>query len=1200
MSKNKIIIISVVTGIFAILISCYLSLVPGLIDLNSYKSLISDGVKTNTGLDLNIGNVHFRTNLNLSVDVFADKIKLNYADGKNLMYLDNASVNVPLLPLVFKNIEIKGVKLNSPEINLYRDKNGVYSIEPVLKNLKPSDQKQDFKLVNGIDIEIKNYHVKFDDDYYKTPQKFVLTGDLIKISDFNPEKYIKLETKGKLLVQNNPNINFDIKFSSELPFLTAESDKKQDASFNPLDGIVKYNFKTNIIANIRLRNVQKDADIDGYVNFDGLSLKIKDKILPESYGKLDFRGKSFNIDSKLFITPESYILVNGKIIDIKKNKLNLNVKTSELNLKDVKSFAEALNDLASLKIAGLNDSDISGKLKADFEMAGNSDFKGYLNVLNTNIAYKGISKPIKNLNSIIRFEGNKLVFNDTYGFIDDNRFNINGFIDSNSNADLKLAINSFNIKTILDLVNQSSTFKELKPQFKDIKSLYGTIKVEAAAKGNLNSKINPEVRIYLINPFIVHKQAGFPVELTRGNILLTGKTAKLNDIQANILQSPVYISGNIDDVSDKTPKPQILVKIPSFNMSKIKLLSNSTLLDKNSKNLINSIKNSSGSVSANIKISQDQKIAADMAINKVSVYYAPSNLPISINSGTLVSDGSRLEIKNLNIIASNSPIGISGTVTSLAKLPEVDLKASGYIAASDVKKYSSPDIRKSVAVRGNIPINASVAGYVDGWKLNSQVNIDNLSYIANINNSGSKLLKVTIKGTPSSLTFIDSGLFASGSKLVSITGRINKYNSSPVLNDVKIDLSGLNLSLVEPKGKLQLNGYVLISGNASKPKTTGNISVKNISVPSMYLTSDSIAIALKNNEILVNTGILNLIDSKFKIYMALDNNFASPLIVNKIDVSSDYMNADKLQKAFPPVPYQDVPVIVKKGKFSADKMIINGLQTTNTSLDFVINPMNILKATNLITSAAGGTASGKINMNLKNSKVSVDINTKNMEVNTLASAFANISNEIYGDMNGNIDVSTYGYTPEETSNNAKGNIVFTIANGKLVRLGSITNLLKGGFSSQLIDSILTFNEAKTSNQFKQLTGNISLNNGAMIINELCSQGGDMSLFSKGTIRMSNNYADITTLGTLSDRITSRLGRIPDFSVDKLIEDKLLKKIPGQWGQVISDIRPKPKYPDIDKIPPLSRGSSETDRHFVVKIKGNLYSPASVKSFKVID
>jgi len=1210
MNKSKIITISVITAVLALLLGGYLFALPALINLNAYKGLITKSIKDQTGLNLSIDNVGFKTNLNLSVDVFADKINLTYTDGKPLLVMDRGSLNLPLLPLAFKNIEINAVKVINPQISLSRDKSGIYSYEYILKNIKPSEQKQDFKLVNGIDVEIKNYKLNLDDYGFAAPQKFILEGDLIKISDFNPDKFIKLETKGKLLVQEKPAINFDVKFRSELPFASSTENKKsKNADINPFAGIIKYNFKTDIAADLELQNVQKDLNINGFINFDNLSLKIKDKMLPSSYGKLKFSGKSFDIDSKLFITPESYISATGNIKDIKNNKMDLSIKTSDINFKDILKFTDVISDVVSVDIDSLKDIDINGKLKADFKIADNSSYSGYLNVSNTNIIYNGISKPIQNINSTINFEGNKFIITDTYGFLDNNRFDISGFVDSNNLADLKLNLNSFNIKTIKDLANQSNALKSIKPQLKDITSLSGTIKVETAIKGKLNEKLSPEIKIVAINPSVIHRQIGFPISLSKGQIIIKGSTVDIKDLQADALQSSAFISGHVYDFESKTPKPEISVNIPALNISKIKLLANSPILDKNSKTTLKNIQNLSGTVSANAKISQDNTASYNAMIKNITAYYAPSALPLTIKSGVLSSDGKILKISNLSLKASNSPVNISGTVESLAKLPVVDLKASGYIAASDIKKYSSPELRKSISAKGNVPINAGIAGYVDGWKLNSQMNIDNISYFAKINNPGSKIVKFNIKGTPSSLTLSDSGLYTSaGSKLVSVTGAINSYSSkNPVLNNLQLALTNLDLSLVEPKGKLQLNGIVSLSGSAVKPKTAGNITVKNISVPSMYFSTDNIALVLKNNDILVNTGILNVIDSKFKINMTVENNFSSPVVIVKnINVTSDYMNADKLQKAFPPVPYQDTPVIVKKGNFTAAKMVMNSLPITNTSVDFVINPMNIFKASNLVAAAAGGTATGNIYMNLKNSKVSADINTKNMEINSLASAFANLPNEIYGAMDGNIDIATYGYTPEQTANNAQGSVVFTVTNGKLIKLGSISNLLKapnilsGGIGPQIIDNIAAFKEAKNSNQFKKLVGNITINNGIMNINELSSQGGDMSMLIKGSLGISNNLADITVLGTLADRIASKLGRIPLFSAEKLINDKIINKIPGQWGQVISKVKPKPQYPDIDKIPQLSRGNSETDRHFAVKIQGNFYKPSSIKSFKLID
>lgn len=1217
MKKKFIIAASIFAGLLTVLYTVYLFLVPNFIDLNSYKQEMAKAVKDATGLDLSIGDVNFKTNPDFSVTIFAKKALVRHEDEKQLLSVDNAHVKVSLLPLIFKNIEIKDVAINNIYVNFYRLKDGTYKIQETLDKLKPSDKKQGFKLVKGVDIEINNYKLQLDDYFYTNPQKFLLTGDLVKISDFNPEKFIKLETKGKFLIQDKPNVNFDVRFTSELP-LTDKKEQKTSQSFDILENIKKYDFKSNLVVDLAIKDVDKAPDINGFIKLDNFSLNIKGKTLPSSYGKVDFKGKTFDVDSKLYITPVSYIDIAGNIEDLSRNKLDLSLKTTDIDLKDLKCFIDALNEVSGMKNDAIASSNISGKLKADFKINNNTgvpDFSGYFNVSNAAVSYNGISKPLKNINSNINFQGKNIVLNDTYGYIDDNKINLTGNINYENYADLKLFVDKFNLKTVYDLANQSSLFATAKPQLKEISSLAGNIKIESAIKGKLNRIIFPETKISVINPSVVPKSLGLPINFIKGIIFVNENEILINGLQASALNSPVFISGNVTDYLAEKPKPDVTIKIPELRLANIKSLSKLPITDKETVKLINNIKNLSGTIATNIKINQEQKINADASINAVSFYYTPCSLPVSISNGSLNADGKVLNVKNIDFKLSNSPIKISGLVSDLEKVPVLDLAISGRISAADIKKYSSLDLRKSVKFRGDLPLNGLVSGTVNNWNITAQTLIDNLSYFADITNPGKKLLNLNVQGNSGSLIFNNSGLYTingapnsnfyninSAGKLISINGEINKLNTQkPVLNNTKIALSNLNLSLVEPKGTLQLNGNISLSGNVSNPKALGTLTVKNLSVPSMALSSSGINLSMKNNGIFLSTALLKVIDSGFKIDMALKNDLSSPFVIENINVSSSYVNADKLQKAFPPVPNQDLPVIVRKGKFYVKEMLINGIRTGDTSLDFVINPMNIMKMTDLTTSAVGGTASGKIDMNLKTSKISVDIVTKNMEVNELATTFANKRGEIYGKMNGRISLTTQGYTPEQTANNAYGKIVFTVNDGKLNKLGSLSNLLRAGnilsqgVGTQVIDNILVSKEAKASNQFKKITGDISLSNGIMNINEITAQGVDMSLYTKGVMRISNNYSEMLVLGTLSDRISSRLGKLTELSADTLIN-----KIPGQWGQVIGSLRQKPQYPDIEKIPPLAGGENGTEKHFAAKIEGDLQSPRSVKSFKFIN
>ena len=1233
MKKRIIIASSIVAGIFLILYMAFLFIVPNLVDLNSYKPEIIKSVKTDAGLDLSLEDLDFKTNPDFSITVFAKKLSVNHEDAKKLLAVDDFSVKVALFPLIFKNIEVKDVKVNNIAANFYRRENGEYKLQQVLAKLPQSEEEQEFKLVNGVDIEINKYKLQLDDYMYKTPQKFMLAGDLVKISDFNPEKFIRLETKGKFFIQDNPNINFDIKIASELPSPKKEEKKEsEDAekveqerakpaepvqAFDPLEGIKKYKFKSNIVADLKIKDTDKAPDIKGFAEFDNLTLEIKGKQLPASHGKFDFKGKTFDIDSKLYITPASYISVDGNIKDIAKSKMDLAVKTTDIDLKDLKYFIDAMNEVSGINDEAIKASSLAGTLKADFKISNGSnkpDFSGYLNVLNTTIDYKGISKPLKNINIRIKFKGDKLIFDDSYGFIDQNKIALTGTVNNEGYADLKLLMDPFNLKTVFELVNESPMLAEIKPQLSEIHSLSGNIKVESDIKGSLQREIFPESKISIINPSIVPKQLGFPINMTKGIVFINENKILLNGLQANFLSSPILISGNITEYSTDKPKPDITVKIPEFRMANIKSVANSPQLTADARKLINDIKNPSGYFSANVKISPDQKVVADAKINGISLIYAPADLPVSISSGTMKADGEVLDIENINMKISNSPLQLKGAVSNLAKDPVAEISAVGRISAPDIVKYSPPDTRKSVQVRGDLPLIAQVAGTAQNWNIKAQSLLDNVSYVVDITNPGHKVLNINLKGDEKALSFNNTGLYSSSGEsssgfynvkssgqLISLDGGINDYSGkNPILNKVKIGLSRLNIAFVNPQGTLQLNGDIYLSGKTSNPKALGTLAIKNISVPSMSVKSSGVDIAMKDNGIFVNTDMIQVIDSKFKIDMAMKNDLSQPFVVENIDVSSPYMDSDKLQKAFPPVPNQDLPIIVNKGRFSAKQMLASGLIINNASADFVINPMNIMKIRNLKAYAAGGEATGKVDMNLKTSRVYADIIAQNMEINALATAVG-LPGEVYGNMNGRIDVTTEGYTPEQTTNNAYGKIIFTVTDGKLSKLGSLSNLLKASnlralsFASEVVENFVQLKEAKETEAFRKLTGDISLNYGVANINEITTQGGDLSMYMKGYTRLSNNYSELTILGTMSGKVAAKLGKLTNVTVDGLIE-----KIPGQWGEIIGSLRQKPEYPDLDKVPPLNAGPQETDRHFVVRVQGNIQNPASIRSFKFID
>ncbi len=1160
MGKKSKIVLSIIAGLIILVYAAFLFVVPAVVNQGSFNQEIKKAAKEATGLEVELGELKVHTYPDLSVGVTVKNVKIKTSETKNLLKIKAASVKIPLFPLIFRKLEIADVKLDSPEIFLTRLKNGKYNIEEILENAQQqqniSKQKANAAInskihpeqssiepvFNGIDVLVKNYKINLTDKSAPHERHFVLKGDIFKVSNFNPEKYAKIVAKGEFLTENQPDITYNVSIATDLPLgqnnekeaknSTKLAKKVQKSStksiknaqnFDPLDGLIKYGLKGNIAADLKLKNRGNIPEINGFLNFDKLSLKIDGKRLPDSNGKFKFSGKKIGIDSKLYITPESYLEIAGKINNLAKQDFDINVKSTEIQLNDIKKFANSFADALNIDMKPLNKIEVSGKLKADFNLK-KDNYQGYLDLLGVRISDKDISRPLKDFNSKLKFNKNKVVFEDTSGFLGDIKFDVNGYVTSRLLSNITVNAPDINLKSVVNLINNSKMLADLRPQLKDFKNISGNISATAQIKGRLDKEIAPEININ---------------------------------------------------------------------------------------------------------------------VGKISLYHIPSKIHISVTKGNIKANAKKADLNNVTAVISNSTLNISGEITDLAKVPNINIIANGKISAADIKKYSPKEVRQALKAGEDLPIAVKITGTPENMDLTAQTNIDNLAYIVSFDQPKgvSNIINIAANIKPDTIYLNDSGLFAgsnmvkdssgfynlaSASKLLSIEGTINNYNSpKPYLDNVKVNISGLNLKLSEPEGKAQINGNLVVNGKTDAPKVLGTLSIRNITVPAFKFKANNIDVTLKDNEILVNTEILNFSGSNAKLSAVLENKLSPPFLVRSVTVNSDFIDIDKLSTAFQPasvghtasakadrsnthssklagtqIKPQDFPIIIRSGKFSAKKLVASKLINNNLFFDFAINPINRLSIRNFTARTGGGTISGIVNMNLKTAMLNMDLTADNMEVNALASTLAQTPNIIFGKMNGRIKLATMGQTPESMTQNAVGRVDFSITDGHLPELGSLSYLLSAknltlkGVTDSLLADTLQFNEAKETNHFDTLKGLVLVNRGALDIQEISMQGKYLSSFISGSLQMNSNYANLTILSKLSGKIVRKLGSITEISIDNL-----LRQLPGQWGQLIANQRLASEYPNRDRIPALNADPLPDDKDFAVKINGNINNPDSVRMFE---
>ncbi len=563
MKKLFIIIASTLAGLILFSYLFFLFGLTKVVNLNNYKKDIQNDIRKQAMLEADLGDLYLKTYPDLSIGAGSNNINIKHIDDLDFLTVNEAFVKVNLISLLFKNIDIREIKLIKPQVYFTKEKNGKFKIENVLKAAQgeqnPKDNAQeaemDYKpVLSKLKAIIQEYKVTYTDKSLKTPKTLSIAGKTIDLKELNPEKYISLSTAGNLFINNKPNINFDIKLSSDLGFKSNDKDKKTENTTAPadfsaqLDEILKTDIKADILADLKIKNIKNTPNIFGDLNIDKLSLKIDNQRIADSKAHIKFKGEGLSIDSKIFIDKLTSLQVIGDIISFEKQNYDINVKTDNIDLKKIKKYALAIANITGVSKKEIQSTYLSGTFQADFNAVGTpvkSDLSGYLKLNNTNISYKGLSKPVKNLNINAQLNKDKIKFQNSYGYLGDIKFLIGGNLSSKGIADLVIDIPRLNLNTIYSIALNSPVLEVNKNDFKDIRSISGYLKTKILVKGDLAKEVYPQVKADIINIAIDNKQLPAKLYIKTGNINIADEIITLRKLDTRLLSSKLDVNGKI-------------------------------------------------------------------------------------------------------------------------------------------------------------------------------------------------------------------------------------------------------------------------------------------------------------------------------------------------------------------------------------------------------------------------------------------------------------------------------------------------------------------------------------------------------------------------------------------------------------------------------------------------------------------------------
>ena len=1041
------------------------------------------------------------------------------------------------------------------------------------------------------DIRIHLFHTLV---LYPDNKEFIKIKDSELSVKLLPLLFKKIEIKNAKLTRPIINITLYKDYSTSLERYLKKSEKLSSNEY----------FLNSIISDIYCQNYK---------------LKIKD----ETTNKIFYLEGDDLIIKDIKINEKIRFILKGALFENKKQYLNYDMDITS-------AFFEKESSFTFSPFKTILETDIKGDIKGKLNIDKNKNINGQLCIDNLALSVNG--NILKNNNVDMTFKGQEAEINALLHTSKNDKAQVNGKFKYGKNKAVNLTANAENINltNLFNIISAVTNALNIQNDYKDLK-----VKGLINAKFSINSDfktLKSSGSAKLINAEIMHPKLPYKVSGINSDIDMSNNSINIKNAQLKINSTPIFLSGVINqDVSLNLNASSNNLDLRNFlNLFK---LENQIPVDiqKGTMSFNTDIKGSlNNNIISDTKISISQLLLTD---KKYKIPLRADLVNISLNAlndkykGDVILKGlkSQIEKNKINgenfvfsfddkiitiqeniIKILNSEIKVQGNIKNYTKNPSADIVFTGDIKSADFGNILNHYINQPYKAVGKLKTYGKIS------TVNNE-NIVNLKMEANENNYVSytvikellnrpSVLNLDMVQNGSELKIKDISLYENvsskavsdkNSKIFYLSGTVNTETN--LLKDFNVVIpqrlsassnffGGEDISL---KADLLLNGYV----NNPKIKGTAQLFTYNII---KYLTAVKNAeITFNNDRIKINAPDIQVNDSKINILAeaTLDKN-------KKINVENMHFNSLNLDlnTLFPMLEKEITPfsgnfITIKNGTATINNFKVLDIKAKDISSDFSLNN-NILKISNINSSAYGGRVTGRINIDILPHIFELKLNGQKVSLKESLYDLCKLDDNIAGSANFASDLKLKAGDYKSTIKSLNGYVDYKSSSGRMGTLGKFEyylyaqNILYHGFLKTTLNRIADAITKDNTSQYAYSSGTVHFNNGYASFDNIKTQGKDMSLFLKGQHNLITNQANINIYGRISDEISSKLGAFGEFSISDFIDNSTEKKNKNVESLPL-DL--------INEIPMLTQTNVNT-KTFKVNIFGKLDAINSINSF----
>ncbi len=1155
----------------------------------------------------------YKKNINIDSDIIIQKnlidIKSLKIDSNNLLTNLNGTITKPFNKK--RNLDLK-IKISKTEINnlinflpdnlIYYRPKGI----PILK-------KSDFHgMLNG-DINLKLFPIN-------------ITGNL-KISNVHipnyPKSYInndvnlffmkdKMRVYTRVYTPENEYVvidgisNLD---NSLYGKYSVKSTSKIDLSFAklylvPIQQIIGFNIGPVPIMDIsgfgnidiRTQGTIKDAQIFGEFNAYNASAEIKglNAKLTDGICKLIFDNRNLIFKKIQGKMDEA----NFTLVGIGDTRGNVNLKTEIKNARTHNILKIFNNSLITKPYTKLTKNIIatSGETSANINLKGtindweNEDFlsklqlSGDINIKNNKIILNN-KMSAQEINGVMTF-GTKQ--KGTFElFINNSKVNVN----FNSNAPLEKIAKGDDFSFESSIFSNKFAFvdaiKEFSKNNKLISSLPNLQKLDFYIKFNI--KTQGKISLNNIN-FEKLKNYGFITGLndsTKPNIKFNSGIIKINEnklilenLNTSILDGNVKANGFIQNFLSKNPNSDVIITLDNLNLTNL-----------------------------------------NQIFSKINIKSGV------LKNGKIILKKDTVKLNSISIDYDNTPLFINAYLKDIYKTKNLEANFSTILNEQSTDSLINPYLTYPIKVKGEIPTKGFFKGKSDNYTIDITATIPKDSDIsfsgANLGDTNHKREitgKIEVKENKANINNLRLINY-----IANQNGKINAITAMKISggivqnqNDLNYDnlkittLTPINvriLNLIFKKSLLKQGNFecdINLKGNIKLPQIYGKVSLQDLDIPLYDTQINNIKVNISNkfidSEILAKNN-----QSDLKMILRMQNKLTTPYIIENINIQSNKLNINEILSSITPaqnktdinkkneLAIKPSDIIIKNGIFNFKEVSFEKIKAQNLKGIFDIQN-NIFNLKNSTLDIAEGkfTANGKYA--IKSTKLNLNAKMENCDSNILTKEFLNLSDQIYGKINGSVILSGKNLNTPEAIKNINSQVEFSINDGKMPKLGSLEyllragNLVKNGILGLSINNLIQVLTPYKTGEFEKITGTLTINNAEIENLEIISQGKNLSMYLNGNYSILENFADIKIYGKLSQNISNALGAVGNASLRQFIDSISPRKNKKETNDELQE--------NLNKIPSIEIENPEP-RYFKVKVLGDINKENYIKNFSWI-